>query len=80
MLCEVQKELENVSVIVAISSFSADGQRILHLNSQDDGPAMHLMAGTSEIQLRLPALGLVSRVVRGENRGGTELNPRSRRG
>jgi ABC-type polysaccharide/polyol phosphate transport system, ATPase component len=59
VVCQVGKESKGVDVIVAVSSLSSDGERVLHLSSQYDGQTMDLTPGEVEIQLRLPYCGLL---------------------
>jgi lipopolysaccharide transport system ATP-binding protein len=58
--CHSSTELKAVDLIVAISSLSSDGERVLYLSSQYDGQTMQLNAGSAEIQVRLPFCGLMS--------------------
>jgi hypothetical protein len=48
-------------MMVAISRLASDGERVLHLSSRYDEQTMNLSIGESQIQLRLPYLGLMNR-------------------
>ena len=58
--CDAAKELDGIDLIVAVSSLSADNQRVLHLTTKYDGCTMRLAPGTTEIRLRVASLGLLS--------------------
>ncbi|MFN2499556.1 MAG: polysaccharide ABC transporter ATP-binding protein [Pyrinomonadaceae bacterium] len=56
--CRVRREMDEVNLIVAVSSTSVENERVLHLSSQYDNQPLSVKPGDVELQLQLPYCGL----------------------
>jgi lipopolysaccharide transport system ATP-binding protein len=56
--CRVAASIEQLGLVVAISSASLENQRVLYLDSDHDGQSLKCLPGENEIQLELPYCGL----------------------
>jgi lipopolysaccharide transport system ATP-binding protein len=56
--CKARREMDDINLIVAISSLSLENERVLYLSSQYDNQPMSVSPGDVELQLQLPYCGL----------------------
>ena len=56
--CHAHREISDIQVIVAVSSESAENERVLYLSNQYDNQPMSVKPGEAQLELQLPYCGL----------------------
>jgi lipopolysaccharide transport system ATP-binding protein len=56
--CKVDRAMNDINLIVAVSNLSVENERVLYLSSHYDGQPMTLESGEVELHLELPYCGL----------------------
>ena len=56
--CKAHRKMDDINLIMAVSSMSLENERVLYLSSQYDKQPMSIKTGDVELQLELPYCGL----------------------